>query len=120
MVFTIERLERVDKGIGLFEFGKIETVGKDELKQLVFLLLALQSYNLNNSTKLPPFFSQLSKVDITRLLKMDFKYYNDKALKTVENDVNKFDEEFKRFNLTQIHKDLKKLLGNFGSISQSV
>ncbi len=70
----IERLERVDKGIGLFEFGKIETTGKDELKQFVFLLLALQSYNLNNNAKLPKFFFQLSKVDITRLLKLDFKY----------------------------------------------
>lgn len=40
-------------------------------------------------------------------------FYSNKALKTTENDVNKFDEEFKRFNLTQIHKDLKKLLGDF-------
>lgn len=109
----IERLERVDKGIGLFEFGKIETAGKDEFKQFVFLLLAIQSYNLNNNAKLPKFFSQLSKIDITRLLKLDFKYYNDKALKTTENDVNKFDEEFKKLNLIQIHKDLKKAAGEF-------
>jgi hypothetical protein len=111
----IERLERVDNAIGLFEFGQITTFTTNELRQFAFLLLALQSYQLNNNPKSQNFFTQLSKVDITRLFKLNFKYYNDKALKTVEKDVNKFDEEFKKLDLSKVHKDLKKLLNVFNT-----
>lgn len=108
-----ERLERVDKAIGLFELGHIATFSDKELQQFVFLLLALQSYQLNNNPGSPKFFTRLTKIDITELLKSNFKYYNAKAFKTSEKEVNKFDEAFKKFDLSCIHRDLKKLLSGF-------
>jgi hypothetical protein len=93
----IERLERVDNAIGLFEFGQITNFTTNELRQFAFLLLALQSYQLNNNAKSQNFFTQLSKVDITRLFKLNFKYYNDKV------ESPPYLTPFAHFNLTPLH-----------------
>jgi len=109
----IERMERLESGIARLEPGSIETNGESELKQFAFLLLALQSYRVDNKAQSPYFFSQFSKVDMTGLLKSNFKHYNTKTSKTTEKDVYKFDELFKSLDLVKIHGDLKKLLANF-------
>ncbi|WP_346239234.1 hypothetical protein ABDK00_010895 [Niabella insulamsoli] len=109
----IERLGDLEIAIAQLGNGKIETFSEQELKQFVFLLLALQTYHLDNKSENPYFFSQLSKVDITGLLKSNFKYFNLKTPKTTEKDVYKFDEQFLTLDLEKIHKELKKLLLDF-------
>ncbi|AYD49099.1 MAG TPA: hypothetical protein VFQ86_08695 [Arachidicoccus soli] len=84
--------------------------------QLLFNLIKIIQFKYPvfiTHPKSPDFFSQLTKMDITKLLKSNFKYYNTKAFKTTEKDVNKFDEEFKKIDLSKIHRDLKKLLNVF-------
>ncbi|MDH7464151.1 hypothetical protein QEG73_22835 [Chitinophagaceae bacterium 26-R-25] len=109
----MERMEGLENSIARLEPGSIETPSENELKQFVFLLLALQSYRIDNKPQSPYFFSQFSKVDLTGLLKSNLKHYNTKTSKTTEKDVYKFDEVFKSFDLVKIHGDLKKLLANF-------
>ncbi len=110
---VVSRLERVDNAIGLFEFGQIATGSATELKQVVFLLLAMQSYHLDNDARGAFFFTQLTKMDISRLLKSNFRHFNTLAFKTTEKEVNKYDDEFKVLDLDKIHRDLKRLLSNF-------